>query len=576
MKSYILLAVVCTLLVTVIPCWADKPESKSTATAPKAASGRRVFGNGDVLISELDKAVDRELIQTDPSQTNLWKTVSYKSDEFTGVMLGEGGGPSQKPITIRLGAEGVYRVFLGLYGGYDAQRMRVRLSKASSSDTIPIQVTGNPTLVISEAFWKQVDLTGQDLILEGSGDSRSPGALAYVRLQKVPDRKEFYPMVISEDGNGIFFGPEPSSPQDLEKPFEDIPEGTCMRMLLWGNGCADNCNYPTKVGQFYPNAGQQFAWQPDFARNMGIWKEKGWDSLRVMRDYTRKRKWEFHVYIRMQAFKAPFPFDAQENSKFFNDHPEYCCLDREGQKVNRLSYAYPEVQQYMLSLVKEIAGYGPDGVCLCFIRGLPLVLYEGIMVEGFKKQYGVDPRQLEERDPRWMDYQGTVVTAFVKQAKRTLEPNQRLSVIVPGTELDCRRWGLDVATWVKEGIVDDLLPTGQSFDELDVHRDDPDSLDFDYFARLEGRANVRLIPLLYPWEKYASDFGGWEQLVYSFLDRGADAYAVWDGRSELPKIKDLGKTLDKYQRPAAPAFREIKLRSLQGFRIDRYHYFEVI
>ena len=164
MKSYILLAVVCTPLVTVIPCRADKPESETTAIAPKAASGRRVFGNGDVLIRELDKAVDRELIQTDPSQTNLWKAVSYESDEFTGVMLGEGGGPSQKPITIRLGAQGVYRVFLGLYGGYDAQRMRVRLSKASSSDTIPIQVAGNPTLVISEAFWKQADLTGQDLI----------------------------------------------------------------------------------------------------------------------------------------------------------------------------------------------------------------------------------------------------------------------------------------------------------------------------------------------------------------------------------------------------------------------------
>lgn len=576
MKPYILLIVICTPLVIAIPCRADKPQGESTAIAPKAASGRRVFGNGDVLISELDKAVDRELLQTDPSQTNLWKAVSYKSDEFAGVMLGEGGGPNQKPITIRLGAEGVYRVFLGLYGGYDARQMRVRLSKAAASDTMPIKVTGNRTLVISEAFWKQVDLTGQDLILEGSGDSHSPGALAYVRLQKVHDRKDFYPMVISEDGHGIFFGAEPSSPHDLEKPFEDIPEGTCMRMLLWGNGCADNCNYPTKVGQFYPNAGHEFAWQPDFAKNMGIWKEKEWDSLRIMREYTRKRKWEFHVYIRMEAFKAPFPFDAQENSKFFNDHPEYHCLDREGQKVNRLSYAYPQVQQYMLSLIKEIAGYDPDGVCLCFIRGLPLVLYEPIMVEGFKQRCGVDPRELEELDPRWMDYQGGVITSFVKQVKQALQPNQRLSVIVPATELDCRRWGLDVAAWVKEGIVDDLFPTGQVFNEQDVHRDDPDNLDFDYFARLEGRANIRLIPLLYPWQKFSSDFDGWERLMHSFLDRGADAYAVWDGRSSLPKTKDLGKTLEKYECPAPPAFREIKLRSLQGFRIDRYHYFEVI
>ena len=64
--------------------------------------------------------------------------------------------------------------------------------------------------------------------------------------------------------------------------------------------------------------------------------------------------------------------------------------------------------------------------------------------------------------------------------------------------------------------------------------------------------------------------------MYSYLDRGADAYAVWDGRSSISKTKDLGKTLKKYKCPAPPAVRQIKLRVLQGFRIDRYHYFEVI
>ncbi|MFV2067761.1 MAG: hypothetical protein ACC645_12375, partial [Pirellulales bacterium] len=214
---------------------------------------------------------------------------------------------------------------------------------------------------------------------------------------------------------------------------------------------------------------------------------------------------------------------------------------------------------------------------LCFIRAVPLVLYEPMMIEGFQKQYGVDPRELEELDARWMDYQGRVVTSFVKQVKEALKPNQRLSVIVPATELDCKRWGLDVATWVREGIIDDLFPTGQHFDELDVHRDDPDNLDFNYFARLPGRKNIRVIPLLYAWQKFASDFPAWEQLVYSFLDRGADAYAVWDAQGGVfSKVKNLGKTLNRYQRPKPPAFREVKLLRLQGFRIDRYHYFEVI
>jgi len=31
-----------------------------------------------------------------------------------------------------------------------------------------------------------------------------------------------------------------------------------------------------------------------------------------------------------------------------------------------------------------------------------------------------------------------------------------------------------------------------------------------------------------------------------------------------------------YKRPPPPALREVKLLRIQGFRIDRYHYFEVI
>ena len=551
-----------------------------------AYEGRQDFGNGDILISGLDMVVDAKLLQQDPLESNLWKAIPYESEEYSGVMLGGGGGPEQQPISVRLGAQGKYRIFLGLYGGFDAMEFKVKLSHDPFPTTLPIYPNGDPTLyfrtlIISETYWKEADLSGQNLILEGLGDpNHSPGAIAYVRLEKIQERKKLYPLLTTNDGHGIFGRTETNSPQDLLKPFKAMPDGTCMRTLFWGNGCADNCNYPTEVGQFYASAGGQYIWHSDFHKNMGIWKEKGWNSMEIVRDYARQRNWEFQVYIRMEAFKAPFPFDHQNNSKFYNEHPEYRCLDRDGNVVGRLSYAYPEVQDYMLRLIKEISDYDPDGVCLCFIRGIPVVLYEPIMVEGFEKEYGIDPRVLDELDPRWMEYQGAVMTAFVKRVKETLKPNQRLSVIVPANELDCRRWGLDVAAWVEQGIIDDLLPTGQIFDENDIHRDKPENLDFKYFAQLQGREKIRLIPLLYPWSKFADDYAGWEELMRSYLDQGADAYAVWDatetGGGRFTKVKDIGKTMDTYQRPEPPAARQIKLKMLHGMRIDRYHYFEAI
>ncbi len=548
----------------------------------------------NILITDLVSYVDSKYINEE--DTNLWKAIPYETENFSGVMIGDGGGPEPLPVKIRLGIKGKYRIYLGIYSGYSPPKICVSLSNDSSFQTVDLSDTQFRDDVyergthIYEIPWKEADLSRQDILLKGTKGEESPGnlqsALAFIRLKPVtlPSKKsqakDFFPLTITNDGHGIFSGPLHTCPEDLLKDFEKIPDESCMRILLWGNGCADNCNYPTKVGNFYPNAGRNFQnrWKHNWSMNMGLWKEKGWNSLQVLRDYTKKRKWEFHVYIRMEAFAAQFPFDQQEHSKFFYAHPEYHCLDRRGQKVIRLSYAYPEVQEYMLRLIKEISEYEPDGVCLCFIRGLPLVLYEPIMVEGFENKYGIDPRDISEYDPRWMEYQGDVITSFVKKVKNVLSPTQRLSAIVPGNEFDCKRWGLDIPAWLRERIIDDLYPTGQRFDHRDVHRDNPENLDFNYFTDLEGRKKIRLIPMLYPWNKFNDDYAGWRDLLYGFLDRGADGYGVWDAASGdiFSRVGEIGYEAKSGFNHPEVKFRKIKVISVQKFRIDRYHMFEVI
>jgi|GEM_PF-1233988 hypothetical protein len=545
---------------------------------------------GEILISDLARLVDTKFINE--KDTNLWKTIPYQTENFSGIMIGDGGGPNPVPITIRLGVKGLYRVFLGIYSGYSIPKINVRLSRDISCQTIGLSDIKLKDNVyergahIYEIHWKEADLSGQDIILEGADDPNiRPSALAYIRLEPVSeiqnrDGKAFLPLTVTNDGHGIFSGPLHSCPDDLLKPFEIIPEESCMRILLWGNGCADNCNYPTKVGNFYHNAGRNYrnTWMQKWSMNMELWKKKGWNSIKVVRDYTKKRNWEFQVYIRMEAFNAQFPFDQQEHSNFFISHPEYHCFDRFGQRVGRLSYAHEEVRKHMLNLIREIAEFEPDGICLCFIRGVPLVLYEPVMVEGFKKKYGMDPRELEEFDTRWTSYQGEIITSFVRNVKHILKSGQRLSVIVPGNEFDCKRWGLDVSSWVKDCIVDDVFPVGQSFDHRDVHRDNPEHLDFTYFSQLEGRENIRLIPMLYPWDTFRENYSKWRGIMQSFIDQGADSYGVWDAVSDeiFPFVGDLGYGVHGTAGYPEIGFRRIKVLSVQGFRIDRYHMFESI
>jgi hypothetical protein len=551
--------------------------------------------SGNILISQVAERADPRSISA--RNPNLWKAVPYTTDEFDGTMLGCGPGPRPVSIDIQLNVTGWHRVWVGLFSFCHSGALRLRLSsdtccrQLAEPQEIRNDLYGQATY-LHETFWRDADLTGQSLIVEPSFGMKdlSDCALAFLRLEPIskPEaarpRPVEHPLAVTNDGHGIFGQRPHFRPEDLLEDFELIPDQTSMRMLMWGIGDGDMCNYPTAVGNFFPTHGT-FAnrHRNVLYQNMRQWRKQGWDSLELMRNYTSRRGWEFYPYIRMEAFDAPYPFDPTSlHSQFFHRHPQFHCFDSRGQRVMRLSYAYPEVQEHMLELIGEISGYSPDGVCLAFIRGVPLVLYEQIMVDGFTRRHGLDPRGLAETDPRWLAYQAEILTAFVEKARACLKPGQRLSAIVPGNAQDCRHWGLDVAAWVRSGLVDDLVPVGQKMNAMDVHEDDASRLEFDWFSSLEGRQSIRLLPMLYTWDLYSRDYPAWRDLLHSCLDRGADMYGVWDGtpqngETSLFTRADIGYADREETEPApAPAGCKYQLLTLDGFRNDRYQYFEVV
>jgi hypothetical protein len=542
----------------------------------------------EFLFTDLVDMVDENLL--DASNPDLWKAIPYETESFSGVMLGCDGGENAVPISLRVDLEGWFRIWVAIYSFGNTRSMRFKLSGDLCFHTIATPVDGQgisaESLYLWESPWKVADLTGQEIIVEPDFvPSEYTGAgLAYIRLERietpaVEQKRVFkYPLTITEDGYGIF-GIRPfSRPEDLLEPFERVPNDSCLRTLIWGTLGGDMASFPTRVGN-YPlvDARVTSQFQKTFFNNLALFRDKGWNSLEIVREYARKRGWKFHVYLRMQAFYSPFPLDKVVYSEFFMQNPEYHCLDREGNRVMRLSYAYPEVQSHMVNVIREISEYNPDGICLAFIRGVPLVLYEPPMVNGFLEKYGIDPRQLSETEPRWLEYQAEVVISFLKKVKESLKSGQRLSVIVPANEFDCVKWGLDVRAWLRDGIVDDLIPTGQRFDDMDVHRDDPGNLDFNYFNELPGREKIKLTPMLYPWEVFSTDYPAWKQYIFSYLNNGADGYTVWDAlwAGDFNQF-ELGCEDQMEDQLAEPVSRKTRLKSLDGFRFDRYHYFEVV
>ena len=80
-------------------------------------------------------------------------------------------------------------------------------------------------------------------------------------------------------------------------------------------------------------------------------------------EYTRELGLEFHAGYRMAGFHYPPPYDA-DAGYFFKQHPELRGTDKQGNPNPRISYAYEETRQFVLSILREIASYPVDGISL--------------------------------------------------------------------------------------------------------------------------------------------------------------------------------------------------------------------
>ena len=174
-------------------------------------------------------------------------------------------------------------------------------------------------------------------------------------------------------------------------------------------------------------------------------------------------------------------------SRFALEHPQYVWVRRDGRKFHsQMSYAYPEVREYKLNLLKELLEYDVDGIFFDWIRtgdvrddpqydenGTADFGYEEINITGFKEKYGVDPREIPNNDERWVKYRTLGSTIFMRQAAQLIrenKPDLKISIMVQnpwsyrgfGDKIDGALNGLclDVETWAGEKLIDSAVPAG--------------------------------------------------------------------------------------------------------------------
>ena len=499
----------------------------------------------EILITDIPSRIADAKISNE-TRKDYWRIVPYNVES-----IGDGRALCQNrwksgEVEIQLHVQGWHRIhFISRYSD-----IRAKLSGDLCFNTCESIFQGEDCegwYDVEEVFWRKADLTNKNLIIDDTQiDLLAIRLIPCEPVEEKPPVK--WPMAFTHDDQSMMSPLKNLS--DLFERCEKIPDDSCARMVLWMGGLGDTALHFTNVGTRFGQRSQE-AWlegHQHAIENMSKFTETGVDPADEIVRYCKKRNWELYWYVRHRGWGGGLPLiSGPENSTFCESHPEFRNLTKQGEPIAGLSIAFPEVSEHLCNYYAELAATGADGVCVCFIRGCPIVLYEEPMVQGFLKQHGQDPRNLPDDEPAWLDFCGEVVTGFMEQLRKAIGPDRKLAAMINGTEQLNRQYGMDIKRWVSENIVDDLFIMCHQYGPEGVHRQaEPEFLQYEYFQNLPGRDSVRLWPMLYMWDMFDAEPEKHCNTIGQWLDQGADGYAFWDGASwatdKQANICDLGRT----------------------------------
>ncbi len=534
----------------------------------------RAFESGPVYFTDLDNCEPSSAVSPYPG-LGRWRKLSYEAEGISGTMLLAGPETAAAPVTYRLPVSGWHAISVGSYGGVVWAGEGSRGVHLRTRTLVLARLTGERTFsplslpeewlrqgeeegeVLRDMYWKVADLTGQDIVLGQLGWRAAPGdgpgsfasvaaRVAYVKVVPLSDseveavesdrrRTDTKRIFVHNDVFSFFYGCRPTTEGDVRRHLEPNRDSDVSR-VYWEMGGGDLPKYPSKIGRAAPFDGLN-----DFSRvgdrlqaeARRVLRDKGIDAARVAIDHTHDMGLELHACYRVAGFHYPPPIDnVNHGASFYKQHPEWRGTDRGGNTTPRLAYSYPGVRRYVLAMLREMLEYGVDGLCLLYNRRPPLVEYEPPVVDGFIREYGKDPRHLDDADPVWLKYRARVLTQFMREVRRLVDDaaaeqgkDVALSAVVLDTEASNMYNGLDLKAWIDEGLVDTLIPYTSEPNLNSTVTGWADPASAEYFVSLTKGTKCELALNLMPRNLTAEQY---RTLAASLYEVGVDNFFFWD------------------------------------------------
>ncbi len=164
-------------------------------------------------------------------------------------------------------------------------------------------------------------------------------------------------------------------------------------------------------------------------------------------------------------------------------HPEWYRVFRGGTVSDtNMSWAFPEVMENKIGVIRELLGYNVRGILLDLVRqhsfgkgtqlldeqGVCRAMYERPIVDAFKAKTGRDAAAIPNDDADWMRFRAEYNTDYIRRVRklmRQVKPDVQLGVMVRGIGHGgpqhrgdaYRECLLDVTGWAREGLIDLLM-----------------------------------------------------------------------------------------------------------------------
>jgi hypothetical protein len=253
--------------------------------------------------------------------------------------------------------------------------------------------------------------------------------------------------------DGAIMSLEPPLTVDHFRQMVQTYKGSPVDALFWCVGDREVYTYDTKVAEVFGQRHGFFddAWDWRVYQNTKSFIESGKCPLATLVEVCHEEGIDIFPSVRMNSHYKVDPRSPSE-SKFRLDHPELLIGSpagySEGSKEYAirmgLNYARPEVQRYMAAIIVELfERFEVDGVELDFMRH-PAFFKLHEAAENHHHMTNMLRRIKQKRD---------VVS---RHTGRSID----LALRVPPTLSDAYRMGLDVRTWIKEGLADILIAGG--------------------------------------------------------------------------------------------------------------------